>query len=366
MSDLVHQQTAQWRPSASIDTLRKRAEIIASVRQFFHQRKVMEVETPCLSRHTITDPYLNALSSLHTEPGAKNSTQLYLQTSPEYAMKRLLAAGSGDIFQINKAFRDDEVGRYHNPEFTMLEWYRLGFGMQDLIDETGELLLNSLNLQTQVCLGIEQFTYSALFERYCHFNPLDIAYKDLVEKAHIAGLKAYSEATIQAINTHNQCAETESLNSKKGEANAVNLNAQQLHADALLQALFNQQIEPNIGQNKAVVVTHFPAAQASLATLSNDGLTANRFEVYFKGIELANGFNELQDAKQQAKRFALDNEKRLSLGLVAMPVDSNFLAALEAGLPACSGIALGIDRLLMLALNKSHISEVMSFSYRHC
>lgn len=332
--------TTQWKPTASIDALRERAAIIRAIRGFFHARNVLEVETPSLSTHTVTDPYLEAMSTQHTEPGASHSTPLYLQTSPEYAMKRLLAAGSGDIFQICKAFRDDEVGRLHNPEFTMLEWYRVGFDMQALIDEVAALLVAVLPITE-----VEQFSYSELFEGLLSFNPHTIQMTELLAYCKSYGLADY----VQSL-----------------QANMQTSNNQILLKDSLLQVIFNQQIEAKIGNCKPAIVTHFPASQASLATLSSSGQTANRFEVYFKGIELANGFNELTEASEQQFRFAQDNAKRKVLGLSLKAIDSNFLAALSYGLPACSGVAIGVDRLVMLASNKTSVGEVISFSHLNC
>jgi lysyl-tRNA synthetase class 2 len=332
-----------WQPTASINALRERAAIIRTIRAFFHARNVLEVETPSLSSHTVTDPYIEAMSTQHTEPGASDSAPLYLQTSPEYAMKRLLAAGSGDIFQIGKAFRDDEVGRLHNPEFTMLEWYRVGFSMQTLIDEVAALLVEVLPIAE-----VEQFTYCELFERILAFNPLTIHITELLSYCNSCGLGDYAEslqANIQVIQASDN---------------------QLLLKDGLLQVIFSQQIESQIGELKPAIVTHFPASQASLATLTASGQTANRFEVYFKGIELANGFNELTDASEQRNRFEQDNQKRKALGLSVKPIDSYFLQALSAGLPKCSGVALGIDRLVMLACNKTSVGEVISFSHLNC
>lgn len=332
----------RWQPSAHIKTLQERAQILAHIRHFFNERNVLEVETPSLSQHTITDPYLQALSTLHTEPGANESTQLYLQTSPEYAMKRLLAAGSGDVFQICKAYRDDEVGRFHNPEFTMLEWYRLGFSMQDLIDELKSLLERVLPIH-----GCEQFTYSELFVKYCGFDPIDITLDNLVSACKSCGLGDYILSLQEHFTEHNQIKPS-------------------LLKDSALQVLFNQKIEPNIGKLVPTVVTHFPATQASLANIDDDGRCAQRFEVYFKGIELANGFHELRDAALQQQRFNEDNRKRQAMNLHTVPIDPNFIAALTHGLPACAGVALGIDRLIMLALNKGHIKEVLSFYHGNC
>jgi lysyl-tRNA synthetase class 2 len=337
-----------WLPSASISTLQQRAQIMASIRQFFYERSVLEVETPSLSHATITDPHLSALSTKHTEPGASTSNTLYLQTSPEYAMKRLLAARSGDIFQLCKSFRDDEVGAHHNPEFTMLEWYRLGFSMQDLINEVGELLIQILPISK-----VEQFTYSELFEQYCNFSPLTASVDTILSCCKQVGLASYIASIEQQLTLQ------QSSQALQGEQ-AILLK------DSALQVLFNQEIEPHIGQEIPAVVSHFPASQAALATLADDGLSAHRFEVYFKGLELANGFNELQDAAIQKQRFLADNEKRKTLGLPVKEIDAHFMSALEAGLPACSGVALGVDRLIMLALNKQNIKEVLSFNYDNC
>lgn len=332
--------TILWQPTANMDALRQRAAIIRCIRAFFHVRNVLEVETPSLSAHCVTDPYLEAMSTRHTEPGTSRSTSLYLQTSPEYAMKRLLAAGSGDIFQICKAFRDDEVGRLHNPEFTMLEWYRVGFDMQALIDEVAALLIAVLPVT-----AVEQFSYCELFEEKLSFNPLTIQMHELLTYCGRHGLGDYAQSI---------------------KANIETANNQTLLKDSLLQVIFSQQIEAQIGNAKPAIVTHFPASQASLASLSKNGLTANRFEVYFKGIELANGFNELTDANEQLLRFNLDNTKRQALGLATKAIDKYFIAALRSGLPECSGVAVGLDRLVMLATNTHSVGESISFSHVNC
>lgn len=332
--------TASWKPTASLDALRQRAAIIRSIRQFFHTRNILEVETPSLSANTITDPYLEAMSTQHTQPGASVSKALYLQTSPEYAMKRLLAAGSGDIFQICKSFRDDEVGRLHNPEFTILEWYRVGYDMQALIEEVAALLIAVLPVTE-----VEQFTYCELFEGLTSLNPLTINITELLAYCDANDLGEY------AIILQGSIEESHHSSVLK---------------DSLLQVIFSQQIEPKIGASNPVMVTHFPASQASLATLSACGQTANRFEVYYRGIELANGFNELTDANEQLSRFTQDNAKRAALGLATKAIDDDFIEALRCGLPPCSGVALGIDRLIMLASNKASIDDVISFSHINC
>lgn len=323
-----------WQPSASIECLVERARILEKIRAFFVKRKVLEVETPCLSHYTVTDPYLSAFNIECTE--ASPHIPQYLQTSPEFAMKRLLAHGSGDIFQISKAFRKDECGRQHNPEFTMLEWYRLGFTMSDLIDEVS-LLFKTLNPD----LSCEHYTYQQVFKKFCKIDPLSIDLSTLISKCKNYELDDYVESLLSNI---------------KGEF------SDNLIKDSLLQVIFNRYIEPHIGKDVPAVVSHFPLSQASLATINPESQTANRFEVYFKGFELANGFNELCDAKQQRERFELDNKKRQAMGLNSTKIDERFICALEHGLPPCSGVALGIDRLIMCLLDKNHISEVISFN----
>ncbi len=323
----------QWRPSATIERLRQRAAFIASIRTFFAKRDVLEVETPALSQGTITDLYLDAMKTQHPLPDQSSATTFYLQTSPEFAMKRLLAAGAPDIFQISKCFREDEIGRLHNPEFTMLEWYRRDFSMQSLIDEVSELLKVLLSQE-----HVEQLTYQQVFMDYLSFDPLTVTSEALRDIAKQYQLDDYCQ-----------------------QLHAANYGHVQLK-DALLQALFSQEIESKVSASQPVCITHFPASQAALAKLSSShAATALRFEFYYRGIELANGFEELCDAQLQQQRFEADNKARQMMGKPTRPIDQHFIDALREGLPPCSGVALGIDRLLMLALNCDSIAEVMSF-----
>lgn len=323
-----------WRPSANIETLRRRADFIASIRRFFAQRQVLEVETPALSHHTVTDLHLQTLYCTHTDPNSTQTAQLYLQSSPEYAMKRLLCAGSGSIFQICKSFRDDEVGRLHNPEFTMLEWYRVDFDMPMLIAEVCDLLHSLLALS-----DIRTVSYQALFERYLGIDPLTISLNDLI---HCCNQKGYVDVT-----------------------NTINVaQASSVDHDMLLQLLFNQEIEAVFCQDFPCIVTHFPASQAALAKLDDDDpRTAKRFELYYKGIELANGYEELQDPSIQQARMEQDNALRVAYGKPQQEIDHNLLDALRAGLPPCAGVALGLDRLFMLASGATHIKDVLSFHH---
>ena len=315
----------QWQPSASIATLKNRAKIIAKIRDFFEKRQVMEVETPTLSQATVTDVHLHTFDTTFVGPGFADGKQLYMQTSPEFHMKRLLCAGSGAIYQMSKAFRNEESGRHHNPEFTMLEWYQPNYDHMTLIDEVDELLQAVLN--TQRCNVI---TYQQLFIQYLKFDPLSADIETVRKVA---------------------------LPYEFGDFVATESNK-----DTLLQCLFCFVIEPQIGLEKPIAVYNFPASQAALAQLdSDDKRVARRFEFYYQGIELANGFHELQDANEQLERFKQDNKERLKEGLTEQPIDYRLIEALAHGLPNCAGVALGIDRLIMLALQQKHIRDVISF-----
>lgn len=316
---------SNWQPSAAIATLNKRAQLIRSIREFFYQKGVLEVDTPALSHATVTDQHLHSFCTRFDNPMSPNATELFLQTSPEFAMKRLLCAGSGSIYQICKSFRNEEAGRFHNPEFTMLEWYRVGYDHHQLMTEVDELI--QLILETEPA---ERMTYQQAFLQHLNCDPL------------IASLD-----------------ELRALASRYGYQDIA---ANESSKDTLMMLLFSQHIEPHIGQDRPCLVYEFPASQAALAKISKDNpLVAERFELYFKGIELANGFHELSDAKEQRRRFEHDNQTRLSQGLQSMPLDKNLIAALEHGLPECAGVALGIDRLLMLALNCDSIDQVNAF-----
>jgi lysyl-tRNA synthetase class 2 len=318
-------RTDNWRPSASIEAIRQRAVVLQKIRQFFAARDVLEVDTPALSHAAVTDEHLHSFSTQFTHPFSPQASTLYLQTSPEFAMKRLLCAGSGAIYQICKSFRNEESGRFHNPEFTMLEWYRPGFDHLKLMSEIDELI--------QMVVGsdsAERVTYQDVFKQYLGYCPLT--------------------ATLTDIKT---------LASQYGYAE---LAANENDKDTLLMLLFSQHVEPHVGQNRPCFVMDFPASQAALARISpTNSLVAERFELYFQGIELANGFHELTDGPEQLRRFEQDNVKRQHMGLEIMPIDHNFIAAIDYGLPACAGVALGIDRLLMLALNYSEIDQVITF-----
>jgi lysyl-tRNA synthetase class 2 len=315
-----------WQPTTTHEARVARAELLRTIREFFYARNVLEVDTPLLSNGTVTDEHLDAFDTQFNFASSGKPTTLYLQTSPEYAMKRLLCADSGSIYQVCKAFRHEGEGRWHNPEFTMLEWYRLGFDHFALMDEVDALLQETLNTASA-----DKMTYQQAFQTFLNIDPLS-ADNDVL-------LKVMEE---QKIDIH---------------------APQNLSYDSKLQLLFSYVIEPKIGNEKPCFIYDFPASQAALAKLSPvDERVAERFEVYYKGAELANGFHELSAAKEQRERFETDNEKRKETGLPAKPIDENFLSALDAGLPPCAGVALGLDRLLMLKTNAKHIQEVINFT----
>ena len=315
-----------WQPNASITALRQRAAIVKTIRGFFEDRAVLEVETPSLSQATVTDQHLASFVTEFIGPGFAHGQTLYLQTSPEYAMKRLLAQGSGCIFQIGKAFRNEESGRFHNPEFTLLEWYRVGFDHFKLMDEVDELL--QLVLETRKA---ERCSYQCAFMTHVGIDPLDTSV----------------EALQQALVEH-------------GMGDIAQIESCE---DTLMQLLFSQVVEPNIGQQVPCFIYHFPASQAALAKIhGQDNRVAERFEVYFKGIELANGFHELTDGQEQLARFERDNAKRLADRKPANSIDRHLIDALNHGMPDCAGVALGIDRLIMLALAVDSIDQVLSFA----
>jgi lysyl-tRNA synthetase class 2 len=316
-----------WQPTATISALKKRAEIINLIRMFFRERNVLEVETPLLSQTSVTDPHVLSIPAIFQNHASKAET-VFLQTSPEYAMKRLLAAGSGPIYQIGKAFRQGDLGRIHNPEFTMLEWYRPGFDHHALMDEMDALLQMVLHTPSAMRLS-----YQAAFEKFVGINP-HIATQDELLK----------------------CAKQNGIDFVGSLSTEINL---------WLDLLLTHCIEPRMDQDRPIFLYDYPVKQAALAKIRHEENppVASRFEVYFKGIELANGFHELQNAEEQRARFERDLIYRQQHGIAPVPIDEHFLAALASGLPDCSGVALGVDRLVMLALQYEKLADVMSFSF---
>lgn len=323
-AEVSQSANAHWQPSASLSMLKKRAAFLASLRGFFSQHQVLEVETPVLAPASVTDPHIQSLT-LAASPTGHDKASWYLQTSPEFAMKRLLAAGSGDIYQISRVFRQGEIGRLHNAEFTMLEWYRLGYDHHRLMQEVHELLTH-LGLD----YGAEYLSYAQAYERFAGIDPHQASLKTIIECAHDVG--AASGLPV------------DSLSEK----------------DQWLDLLMGQVVGPRLGQDKATFLFDFPASQAALAKLGEHGL-AERFELFLGGIEVANGYHELTDADELLRRFVRDNEQRQRLGLEEVVIDKHLLEAMHHGLPDCAGVAVGLDRLLMYLTGVSKLSQVQAF-----
>lgn len=303
--------------------------MLALIRHFFADKHVLEVETPLLCQTTGTDPQLDFFSTEYKLLPKRQ--HLFLQTSPEFAMKRLLAAGSGSIYQICKAFRNGESGRFHNPEFTILEWYRVGFDLQQLMDEVAELICLVLK-SSFIIKNVIKISYSDLFFQKTGLNALDYSCKDYCEYATAQG---FPEAITLCEDNH----------------------------DLWLDFIFTHKIQPLLMDNALFLVYGYPASQSSLARINAENpAIADRFEVFINGMELGNGFFELSDATEQRLRFEKEINFRKDNGLEGVVKDERFLAALKTGLPDCSGIAIGIDRLLMLLTDSKHINEVLSFS----
>ena len=315
---------SDWQPVASLQNLKLRARVLAEIRAFFSARDVMEVETPVLSLAGSTDPYLDSFTSHYQGPLFASGKTVYLQTSPEFAMKRLLAAGSGSIYQICKAFRNGEAGRQHNPEFSMLEWYRVGFDHHALMDEVEALIALVLNTAPA-----RRMTYRELFLDYVGLDPFVLSVADARSclQAHHVNPPEMAEARL----------------------------------DDWLSLIMTHLIEPALGAGP-VFVYDFPATQAMLArVMPGQPPVAQRFELYINGMELANGFYELADADEQRHRFEADLQQRQQLGLAEVDMSQTLIAALERGLPDCAGVALGVDRLLMLLAGAKNIAEILAF-----
>lgn len=317
-----------WRPSASLAALKLRAELLARVRAFFAARGVLEVETPILSSAGATDPHLQSVRTDHVQTPAGIGT-LFLHTSPEFPMKRLLAAGVGSIYQICHVFRGGESGRRHNPEFTLLEWYRLDFDHHALMAEVSELVTELLAGRVTLA-AVEKLPYGEAFERY-------------------AGIDAHRATGAQLA----------AVARERGiDVEGLNLD----DVDAWRDLLLTHLVEPRLGRGRLTFLYDYPASQAALARVRpGDPPLASRFELYLNGVELANGFHELLDAGEQRSRFERDNMERGRLGWPTTPVDERLLNALVHGLPPCAGVALGIDRLLMLAMGAHSLDEVIAF-----
>ncbi len=360
-----------WRPSASIEALQYRAKAYQFIRQYFEELNVLEVETPILSKFATTDPSIESFVCTSNNEPNKVDSKRYLQTSPEFAMKRLLAAGFGSIFQLCKVFRQEELGRWHNPEFTLLEWYRPSMDYHELMDETITLIQSLLanhhypseplkaeivsneadtpKANKQELMPVRKLSYADLFKYYIGINPHLIKLEELTQ--------LISEHQIE-----------------------LNSGAESLDKDSCLQLLLTHVIEPAMPQKSILVVYDYPESQASLAQIKSCGdyKIAQRFECFFNGVELANGFQELTSASEQKQRFEMDLEQRTKQKLGTYPYDRTLIAALDdtkehGGLPDCAGVAVGVDRVLAFAFeisdcqvekkDKNSLSTVLAFNF---
>lgn len=316
-----------WKATASVENLRKRAEIFTQIRGFFAERDVLEVETPLMTSAAVSDPYIDTIECRYHPLPEQQAQTRYLQSSPEYAMKRLLASGSGAIYQICKAFRNGEYGKRHNPEFTMLEWYRPGFDHHRLMDEVEALVVPLLGLSS-----CQRISYGELFQQYLDIDPYSATAEEL------------------AVITREH----------------IELEMDDDNRDNWLNLLMSHVIEPQLVDRGGVFVYDYPGSQAALAKVMKNSAgqrVACRFELFVAGIELANGYFELTDAAEQARRFAQDIAQRRVEGLPVRPTDSLLVEALENGMPECAGVAMGLDRLVMLALGTEQISDVIALPF---
>ena len=319
-----------WQPTAELAVLKLRAQILQRIRSFFSERDILEVETPTLSAAATTDPQLRNFNTCYSGPGLAHGRTLFLRTSPEFAMKRLLAAGSGSIYQICKVFRDTEAGRLHNPEFTLLEWYRVGFDHYQLMNEVTELVTHILKGKI-VLDPPERLTYQQAFLDYAGIDPHTADKERMIACAQKQGIHTAGSFPDQL--------------------------------ETWRDLLLTHVIEPQLGKNRLTFLYDYPTSQASLARIRpGTPPLAERFELYLHGIELANGFRELGDAREQRRRFEMDLNRRRAMGLPAILHDERLLAALAHGLPACAGVALGVDRLVILAAGVTSIADVIAFN----
>ena len=318
----------EWAPTATLEVLRLRAKLNATIRAFFAERHVLEVETPVLSVAGNTDPNIASFSLEFSGRTDGAPRTRWLRTSPEYALKRLLAAGIGDCYELGRVFRDGEAGGRHNPEFTMLEWYRVGWDHQQLIDEVAEVITAALALVGRRAT-LERIAWRDLYRTRLDIDPITASD---VELQHALG--------------------------------DVRIDPAGLTRDDWLDLLLTHRLQPGFSSDRMLAVFDYPASQAALARLRpGDPPLAERFELYLGPLELANGYHELTDAKEQASRFERDLAVRTARGAPRPPVDAHLLSALRAGLPACAGVALGVDRLLMAMLDTPRIADVLAFAF---
>ena len=309
------------------DKLWQRGQLLRMIRDYFFLEEVVEVDTPVMSQFGNPDPALLNFKSRYNGPGKLYGSETYLITSPEYHMKRLLAAGSGDCYYLGKVFRDGELSRRHNPEFTMLEWYREGFNLETLMEEVYRLI----RLLSDQDLECSTYTYREAFGKFLGVDPFLMSLADLIELI---------------------------------EQSDISMTFIPKNRDEALDLIVSHLLEPRFDRDKVTFIYHYPATQASLAkVVEEDGyLVGKRFEAYWQGLELANGYEELTDSQEQKARFEAENCMRQTLGYEAVPLDQLLLESLDQ-LPFCSGVALGVDRLLMAMWDTSEIKDVQAFSF---
>lgn len=321
---------SDWRPAAGMDALRLRAKLNAAIRAFFAERDVLEVETPVMSVAGNSEPNIASFQVQFSGRTDGAPRTRWLRTSPEYALKRLLAAGIGDCYELARVFRDGEAGGRHNPEFTMLEWYRVGWDHRKLAAETAELVRMALALVGRDAV-LERVAYRALYHARLGLDPL--------------------------------LASEVELRNALGD---VAIDPEGLTRDDWLDLLMTHRLQPGFDPGTLLAVHDWPASQCALAQLrtGDDGIAvAERFELYLGPVELANGYHELRDAGEQRTRFERDLSVRAARGAVQPPLDEHLLSALAEGLPQCAGVALGVDRLLMAMLGTDRIADVLAFDF---
>lgn len=322
---------SDWRPTASLDALRLRARLYATIRAFFAEREVLEVETPVLSMAGNTDPNIESFSLEFSGRTDGAPRTRWLRTSPEFALKRLLAAGVGDCYELGRVFRNGEAGGRHNPEFTMLEWYRIGWDHHRLIDETVDLVQTAMALVGRKA-DATTTTFRDLYRERLALDPFT--------------------------------ADDAELRAALGD---IEIDPAGLNRDDWLDLLMTHRLQPGFDRDGILVVRDYPASQSALAKIragqGSEPAVAERFELYLGALELANGYHELTDVDEQRARFLRDHTTRAMLGVVQPLLDEGLLAAMAFGLPACAGVALGVERLLMAMTDTDRIADVLTFEF---
>ncbi len=316
-----------WRPTASVETLNKRGEIVWGIREYFHELGFVEVQTPVLSHDTVIDRYIDPIRVMASELRCQSAgnDELFLQTSPEFGMKRLVAAGMSAIYQIGPVFRAEERGEHHNPEFTMVEWYRVGDDLESAVEFLSQLICKILRHDR-----CDVVSYSMAFQQAVKIDPLSTSVDELAQTAIERGLPV-------------EC----------------NFSAEK---DTWLNLIFAELVQPQLGCQRPTIVTHYPASQSALARISKDQPgTAERFELFVQGVELANGYHELLNADELESRNRDGLRQRAFDGKLELPSSSRLIEAMRCDMPACSGCALGLDRLVMVACGHTSIDRVIPF-----